>query len=389
MPHVRRRGNSLGATLQVDGQRKHVSTTVGELERRGLTPGEWVDAELDDYRNEVERIALGLPGPMTFSALCDDFKASHLPGVAPNTRRAYGASLDRFRAFFKGKNNLRTDRIQTAHVMAFISWRRSKDGGAVGGRTIAKDRTVLHTLFEHGIALGVMDRNPVTKKTRVKHDSRDPYILEPDQFTKLVDGCDDPMLRAYVVTLHESGLRSESEALWLRWPDLDFDYEWKDQEGAVIGRGRLVVRSDREHRTKGGRGRVVPMTPYLRRILMEHRMAFAGKRYSGQTSPWVFHHERSRRRAVAGERIGSLRRGFEAALVRAKLPTRINQHDLRHTRCTNWLADGKPAHVVQQAMGHASIRTTMGYYRFMPTHLRALVDPEAQQPVNAAVDMGG
>jgi site-specific recombinase XerD len=389
MPHVRKRGNSYGAILQVDGQRKHVSITAEELTRRDLTTAEWVDAEMKDYRNEVERVALGLPGPMRLSALFQDFEDHHLPGLAANTQKTYGASLDRFRAFFTGNNDIRADKVQTAHVMAFVSWRRSERGGAVGGRTIAKDRTVLHTVFEHGIALGVMDRNPVTKKTRIKHDSRDPYILEAAELEKLMGAAKDhPMLAIYILTLHETGLRSESEGLWLRWTDLDFDYEWTDRAENVVGRGRIVVRSDKKHRTKTGRGRIVPMTPRLRRALMEHRMAFAGKLYGAQPSPWVFCHEFNRRRAVAGTRIGSLRRAFDAAVVRAKLPTRINQHDLRHTRATTWLADGKPAHVVQQAMGHSSIRTTMGYYRFMPTHLRALVDPEAQ-PVNAAVDIGG
>jgi integrase len=377
MPHVRRRGNSYGATLQVDGQREHVSIHADELERRGLTPQEWVDAELDDYRGQVERVSLGLPGAMRLSALFDDFEDHHLPGLAENTQKTYRASLDRFRAFFAGKNDIRADKVQTAHVKAFITWRRSERGGGVGGRTIAKDRTVLHTIFEHGIALGVVNRNPVTKNTKVKHDGRDPYILEPGELDELLRAAKDhPVLAAYVLTLHESGLRSESEALWLRWPDLDFDYEWKDGAGNVLGRGRILVRSDRTHRTKSGKGRVVPMTPWLRRALMEHRMAFAGKRYNGQTSPWVFHHEFNRRRAVAGTRIGSLRRAFDAAVVRAELPTRINQHDMRHTRATTWLGDGKPAHVVQRAMGHSSIRTTMGYYRFMPNHLRALVEPE-------------
>lgn len=382
MPHIRKRGNSYGVVLQVDGNRKNASIHADELVRRDLTPAEWADLELAEMRKEVERVALGLPGFMRLSALFDDFEDHHLPGLAKNTQKTYGASLDQFRRFFAGKNDLRADKVQTAHVKAFVAWRRSERGGAVGGRTIAKDRTVLHTVFEHGIALGVMGVNPVTKATRVKYDSRDPYIIQADELEGLLAAAKDhPMLGAYILLLHETGLRSESEGLHLKWPDLDFDYEWKDAAGNLLGKGRVVVRSDKAHRTKTGTGRVVPMTPTLRRALMEHRMRFAAK------SPWVFHHERSRRRATAGTRIGSLRRAFDAAVKRAGLPSAINQHDLRHTRCTNWLTEGKPAHIVQRAMGHASIKTTMGYYKFVPDHLRALVDPETQ-PAERAVDIG-
>jgi integrase len=39
---------------------------------------------------------------------------------------------------------------------------------------------------------------------------------------------------------------------------------------------------------------------------------------------------------------------------------------------------------VQQAMGHSSIVTTMGYYAYVPEHLRSLVDVPADAPAIAA-----
>lgn len=387
MPHIRKRGNSYGATLQVDGERRHVSIHADELKKLALTPDEWADKELEAFEDERERVSLGLPGAMSLSALFDHFEAHHLPGLAPNTRKTYKASLKRFRQFFDGANDLPAGKVQTGHIMAFISWRRSEAGGAVSGRTIDKDRTVLHTVMAHGVELGVVDRNPVTKKTRPTYDSRAPYILDADEFEKLMKACSDPMLKVYVLTLYETGLRSESEALWLRWTDLEHDYQWKDQAGNVVGRGRVVVPSGKEHRTKGGKSRVVPMTPRLRQALMKHRLAFAGKLYNGERSPWVFHHVYNRRRAKAGERIGSLRRGFDAALERAEGfdADRIHQHDLRHTRCTRWLAEGKPAHVVAAGHGHAQIRTTMGYYQYTDEHLRALVEQDVDAAEMAAL----
>ena len=48
-------------------------------------------------------------------------------------------------------------------------------------------------------------------------------------------------------------------------------------------------------------------------------------------------------------------------------------HDLRHRRITKWLAEGKSAVLVKEAVGHADLRTTMGYTHLAKEHLRSLV----------------
>jgi site-specific recombinase XerD len=82
----------------------------------------------------------------------------------------------------------------------------------------------------------------------------------------------------------------------------------------------------------------------------------------------------TRRHERAGERINCLRRGFEVAVKRAKLPADLHQHDLRHRRVTTWLAAGGDAVKVKEAMGHADLRTTMDYTHLVRENLRSLVD---------------
>src|SRR5581483_2367954 len=50
----------------------------------------------------------------------------------------------------------------------------------------------------------------------------------------------------------------------------------------------------------------------------------------------------------------------------------FRQHDLRHRRVTVWLAEEKSAALVQEAMGHSDLRTTLGYSHLARTHLKAL-----------------
>ena len=170
------------------------------------------------------------------------------------------------------------------------------------------------------------------------------------------------------------GVRCESEALWLRWDDVRLD------EGAIH------VASGREgHRTKSGRSRHVPMTPRLVAAMREHFARYRFAQYDGKPTPWIFHHETTRRHYVAGARIGSLHSAFRSAVKRANLPVELDQHDMRHRRVTKWLAAGKSPVAVMHAMGRSDIKTTMSYYRFVPDHLRALVNEEPGQVRREAV----
>jgi integrase len=79
--------------------------------------------------------------------------------------------------------------------------------------------------------------------------------------------------------------------------------------------------------------------------------------------------------AKARQRIGVLRRAFQSAVERAKLPADLHQHDLRHRRVTPWLADGADVAKVREAMGHADLRATMGYTHLVRENLWSLVYP--------------
>ena len=164
--------------------------------------------------------------------------------------------------------------------------------------------------------------------------------------------------------LGETGVRCNSEALWIRWEDVDLE------------RGFVRVESVRKgRRTKSGKSRMVPATLRLREALLgDHAAAFRLAAYDGQRSPWVFHHTMTQRGAVAGHRLQSLHRAFATAAKRAGLPADLRQHDLRHRRVTTWLAEGKSPALVQKAMGHADLATTMVYTHLLDEHLLALVE---------------
>jgi integrase len=76
----------------------------------------------------------------------------------------------------------------------------------------------------------------------------------------------------------------------------------------------------------------------------------------------------------AGERVGSIKKGFAAACERAGLED-VSPHTIRHTAAVHMVAAGVPMAQVSQYLGHSSIAVTERVYaRFAPDHLRAAAD---------------
>jgi len=231
---------------------------------------------------------------MAFSELVERYRAGALPDLAPNSVRAYETSLQAFDTFFvKEGGDPAVHEITRGHVNAFMMWRkRHAPSGMLranpaSARTVAKDRVVLHIVPAFAEGLDIIQSNPVAKTQAPSGDAREPVILKPQQYEALLRACEGrPMLRLYVLTLGETGVRCDSEALWLRWKDLDLET------------GLLNVESVRKGvRTKSGRSRRVPMTPRLRKAMREHMAAYRLRTYHGQRTEWVFHHELDRRHA--------------------------------------------------------------------------------------------
>lgn len=374
---IDRHGSGWRVRLSVDG-RRHTYKLDGDRPRE----------EVEQFAREKDtelrrRSGRRLPGPMLFSDLLRRYRDMRVGQLRGNSPRTYGASLHAFETYFVQKaGNPAAHEIRAGNVVEFLEWRRlhaphgKPRATPLKPRTLAKDRAVLHALFAYGQLLEVVEGNPVTKATLAGGDQREPIILDDKQYEALIRACSDqPMLRTYVLVLGEAGLRCDSEALYLRWEDLD------------LKKAFLTVWSGRaEHRTKSGKSRKVPMTPRLHEALREHEAAYRSRLYKGKRSPWVFHHELDRRHAKAGTRLNKLRGSFNGAAKRAGLPRDFRQHDLRHRRVTTWLAAGKPLALVQKAMGHASIRVTESYLHLVAEDLRALVDDPEEDELRKMVE---
>jgi len=354
--------------LCVDGRRYRftlATTDRGEAEQ-------FARAKYAELERQHRRQSDGYPGPIRVAELFTRFEGEEMPTKSPGCQRSYAASMKPIRLYFAGDlRNPTLDRVRAGDVEGFLTWRRGHrvrtneagDVGTVPGRiqerTVAKDRAVLHAIFALAARREYREGNPVSPTKAPTYHARQPVILSSEEYQRLLERCEDPTLRLYVLVLGETGARDESEALWLRWEDIDLD-------GGFL----RIVSGRRGHRTKSGKDRWTPMTSALVAAMREH---FAAHRLSGR-SEWVFHHDRTRRHYHEGDRIRSLRTGVLAAAERAKLPAGWHLHDLRHRRVTTWLAEGKDVVKVKEAVGHSDLKTTMGYTHLAREHLRTLVE---------------
>lgn len=362
-----RRGGTYRWRWQIDGKRVH--RTFKTRDRAEAI--RQLRAAIPEVEAEAERARRGIRPGLTMKDLLDEFETYYLPGTGKGTQNAYRDSTAVFRRYFvelRGDPTIAS--VAPSDVAAFIEWRRTsrvKGDEPLSQRTLRKDFAVLHTLFAWAVESREYRKdNPVAKKLRPKRgQARQAVIISEAEEAKLLQACaEHAMLSTFVLLCLETGLRPNSEALWLRWEDIDFR------------EGTLKVVSGRDgHTTKTYRSRTLYLSDRLTAGLRDH---FAAFRLSG--SPWVFHHETTRRHHKAGTRIADLLHSFKNAAEKVGLPTDVRPYDLRHTRITRWVGAGHNLAIVQKAAGHSSINTTMLYVHLANESLKTLVAAAKDAP---------
>jgi integrase len=198
----------------------------------------------------------------------------------------------------------------------------------------------LKCFFNRSIDWGKLQTNPC-RGIKLYPETPRTHWLEAGQIAQLVEHS-SPRLRPIVQVALLTGLRL-GDILRLSWDRIDFD-----QKLIRIMQGKTQTPL------------LLPMSEALAEVLRGIPRVM--------DSPNVFH---QLGRSV--RRFGWVRTDFNKAIKAAGLVgTRF--HDLRHTAATQLRRLGRDLQVVQQLLGHKTIRTTMRYSRVHPTELRDAVN---------------
>jgi site-specific recombinase XerD len=159
-------------------------------------------------------------------------------------------------------------------------------------------------------------------------------VLSRGEVERLLRALRSPTYRVFFTLVYATGLRVR-EACLLETRDIDAE------------RGVIRVRHG-----KGGRERIVMLSPRLLRILRTYWSLVR------PPAPWLF--ASSRGTPVNGE---VARRALRHAAVAAELSCQVTPRVLRHTFATHLLESGTDIRIIQALLGHRSIRTTARYAR--------------------------
>ena len=184
--------------------------------------------------------------------------------------------------------------------------------------------------FFYGVTLGrgfAVEHIPFAKKKRPL-----PTVLSVDEVRRLLGTVSNIKHRALLSTIYATGARI-AEAVHLRVGDID-------------GERMLVhIRSG-----KGGKPRMLPMSPTLRELLREYWRAERprGFLFPGDSEDHVLHPT-------------GVQRVFKGARLRARIDKPATVHTLRHSYATHLLELGVDLRTIQKLLGHSSLTTTAIY----------------------------
>jgi integrase len=268
-------------------------------------------------------------------------------GLEPSTLRQYRSHVD-LHIVPSVIGNAKLARLTKANVRTFCDQLLAK------GTAVATARKVLTSL--KSIVTEAMNRNLVAQNVamavRLKKDERDRDLAIPtkEEVRAILDHAG--RWYAFLLTAASTGLRS-SELRGLTWEHVDFDKslvhvrQRADFEGTIgAPKSRAGTRS-------------IPMTPELRKALLEHRLASKWKRpedfvFATQAGAVV------RRSVVAGC-------GIEAAQKRAGVvdtagKPKYSLHSLRHFFASWVIEQNFTPKEAQAYLGHSSIVLTYDRY---------------------------
>jgi integrase len=309
------------------------------------------------------------------TALYNDQVAKHLGGQGADI---VFRDLERLERYF-GKTKLITE-ITDADVAKLVSWRR--------GQQVVRRKKIKGKLVQDPkaklVAPATVNRSTTELLKKLFMRARDTWGVKFDEWPKWKNHIlKEPEER--VRELHEGEGEAIMDATRSDYaPAVEYEHATGWRQGSVVTLEWAQVDWGNKTITRVGKGGKVITTEIndeLRAILW----------------PLVGHHpvrvftyvaQKTRDGRVAGQRYPITASGFKTAWRRARAKAgfasganRLRNHDLRHDFATKLLRTERDLKLVQKAMGHANIMTTMRYAHVLDEDVRNAVAAQAKNRI--------
>lgn len=180
---------------------------------------------------------------------------------------------------------------------------------------------------------------------RPRREKKLPLILSREEVKKILDAHKNIKHRAFLMITYSSGLRV-SEARQLKISDIDSS--------------RMLVRITQ---AKGHKDRYSILSPIVLELLRTYWKAYKPKH-------WLFEN-------INGQPVPetTAQQIFKNALKKTGIKKQASIHTLRHSFATHMLEQGVSLPIIQQLLGHKSLKTTSGYLHVQQYSIDAVKSP--------------
>lgn len=289
-------------------------------------------------------IELLVQSPSTVGQLINHFLVYELN--ENNTRRAH-STKETYRGYFQTWigpwwGHYRISEVRTIAVEAWLDQIPRSNG------TKAKIRNIMSGLFTHALRHEWLDKNPIRHVRQSAKRRRRPDVLESAEIQKLIQNLEDPY-RTMVLLAAGTGLRI-GELLALKWKDLDTELLQINLERGIFHQVIGGVKTEASEQP-------IPVAKAMLDALDEWWM----KTKFDQPDDWIFASP-----VMRGQQPywpdNPMKRYVRPAARRCGIDKRIGWHTFRHSFATLLKGNGEDIKVVQEALRHADVRTTMNIY---------------------------
>ncbi len=273
---------------------------------------------------------------MTFNQLCDEFLSSYSPTLSISSQRNHKMFVKHLKPYFGPFELTGIDRRM---IEEYRNQRRRQPSKfdpkvTVKGATVNRELQCLHCMFQFAIDRKYVRENPATGVRHYDERRERPVkrMLTAEEEQRILDAA-PAYLRVAVILLVQTGGRSYSEGLSLRWDQVDLENRLIHLSGNVKTRDSAQP---------------IPMTQMVCDVLREW------KKEQGVPSPFLFPSPSNPEKPIA-----TVKRAWKTTLKNACVP-HFPIYNLRHVFCTrlSWVA---PDAVIQHAMRHSSPETKRFY----------------------------
>lgn len=265
---------------------------------------------------------------------------------SPLTVRNYRRDIDRFLAWSGIEaDSFDPSKIEPEDIHKYIVY-RSSGKHSVLASSMNREISSLRSLWNYLRMRGYIEKDIFSRIASLKPKHRLPVFVPESRMAKVVAGAksdastDDFRQRRdalIVIMFYSCGLRL-AELIGI------------DRDHLTDNCHSLKVRG------KGDKERVVPIIEPVREMLLDYLSFIEGQNICNSQQKALF-------LSTEGERISrsSVYRLVRNGLARAGMQGKKSPHVLRHTFATHLLNDGVDIRVIQELLGHSSLKATQVY----------------------------